>query len=60
MPCVCILHSPKLSRYYIGFTTDFDTRLDFHLNAEEQRKFTHNAKGWTVFLKSNANQKHKL
>ena len=49
MPCVCILHSPKLSHCYIGFTPDFDTRLDFHLNAEEQRKFIHNAKDWTVF-----------
>jgi putative endonuclease len=51
MPCVYILHSSKLSRYYIGFTSDFDARLDFHLNSDEQRKFTHNANDWTTFLK---------
>ena len=49
--CVYILHSDKLNRYYIGFTSDFDTRLDFHLNSEDQRKFTYNANDWTTFLK---------
>ena len=49
--CVYILHSTKLNRYYIGFTTNFDTRLDFHLNSDEQRKFTHNANDWTTFIK---------
>ena len=51
MISVYILHSTKLSRYYIGFTTDFDTRLDFHLNDEQLRKFTHNANDWILFLK---------
>jgi putative endonuclease len=49
--CVYILHSDKLNRYYIGFTSDFDTRLDFLLNSEDQRKFTYNANDWTTFLK---------
>jgi len=49
--CVYILHSIKLNRYYIGFTSDFDTRLDFHLNSDVQRKFTHKANDWTTFLK---------
>ena len=49
--CVYILHSDKLNRYYIGFTSDFDTRLDFHINSEDQRKFTYNANDWTTFLK---------
>jgi putative endonuclease len=49
--CVYILHSNKLNRYYIGYTADFETRLDFHLNSKEQRKFTHNANDWTSFLK---------
>ncbi|PWA11414.1 GIY-YIG nuclease family protein [Flavobacterium laiguense] len=30
MNCVYILHSAKLSRFYIGYTSDFDTRLEFH------------------------------
>jgi putative endonuclease len=51
MSCVYILHSIKLNRYYICFTSDFDTRLDFHLHSGEQRKFTHNANDWTTFLK---------
>lgn len=51
MLCVYILHSAYLNRYYIGFTTNFETRLDFHLDSVEYRKFTHNANDWTTFLK---------
>ena len=50
MSCVYILHSTKLNKFYIGFTTDFETRLNFHLNSDEQRKFTHNGKDWITFL----------
>lgn len=50
MFCVYILHSSKLNRYYIGYTANFEQRLDFHLNSEEQRKFTHNANDWISFL----------
>ena len=50
MNTVYILFSEKLTRYYIGFTSNFDLRLDFHLNSNEQRKFTHNANDWITFL----------
>ncbi|WP_225318042.1 GIY-YIG nuclease family protein [Flavobacterium luteum] len=43
-------HSTKLGRFYIGFTSDFDKRFDFHLNSDEKRKFTHNANDWITFL----------
>lgn len=50
MNIVYILHSLKLNRYYIGYTSDFDLRLEFHKNADK-RKFTYNADDWTLFLK---------
>ncbi|PBJ11475.1 GIY-YIG nuclease family protein [Flavobacterium sp. ACN6] len=46
---VYILHSKKLNRYYIGYTSDFDVRLEFHKNSPSN-KFTANAKDWTLFL----------
>ena len=48
--CVYILYSEKLNRYYIGYTTNFDKRLEFHKNAE-LNKFTANAQDWELFLK---------
>ena len=50
MDCVYILYSDKLNRFYIGYTSDFETRLEFHKNAE-LHKFTANADDWKVFLK---------
>lgn len=50
MNIVYILHSDKLNRFYIGFTSDFDTRIEFHKNAESH-KFTANANDWQLFLK---------
>jgi putative endonuclease len=50
MHFVYILHSSKLNRFYIGFTSDFDTRMEFHKNAESH-KFTANAEDWELFLK---------
>jgi putative endonuclease len=50
MNCVYILYSAKLNRFYIGFTSDFDTRLEFHKNAESH-KFTTNADDWELFFK---------
>ncbi|SHG00095.1 GIY-YIG nuclease family protein [Flavobacterium defluvii] len=50
MHLVYILHSFKLNRFYIGFTSDFDTRMEFHKNAESH-KFTANAEDWVLFLK---------
>jgi putative endonuclease len=49
MNLVYILHSTK--SFYIGYTSDFDVRLDYHLNSNESRKFTHNASDWITFLK---------
>ena len=49
MDCVYILHSNKLNRYYIGYTADFETRLEFHKNAASE-KFTAKADDWDVFL----------
>lgn len=46
---VYILHSKNLNRYYIGATSDFDTRLKFHYNAPPN-KFTSNADDWLLFL----------
>ena len=51
MNTVYILHSSTLNRYYIGFTTDFELRLDFHLNSDDVLKFTYKAKDWILFLK---------
>ena len=50
MICVYILHSIKLDRFYIGFTTNLEQRLVFHQNAEAH-KYTHKADDWTLFLK---------
>jgi putative endonuclease len=46
---VYILHSKKMNRYYIGFTTNLDVRLGFHENAES-RKFTSKASDWIVYF----------
>ena len=50
MNCVYILHSIKLNRFYIGYTSDFYARIEFHKNAESH-KFTANAEDWVLFLK---------
>jgi putative endonuclease len=59
MNCVYILYSAKLNRFYIGFTSDFDTRLEFHKNAESH-KFTAKAEDWELFLRIHAKIKHKV
>ena len=53
---VYILHSKKLNRYYIGYTSNFDLRLEFHKNAPSN-KFTANADDWTLFFNLNCNHK---
>lgn len=50
MHIVYILHSQKLNRFYIGYTTNLDLRLDFHLNDSQARKFTYKANDWTLFF----------
>ncbi len=49
MPLVYILFSENLNKFYIGFTTNLEERLQFHQTAET-RKFTYNATDWIVFL----------
>ena len=56
MDCVYILHSVKLNRFYIGYTSNLETRLDFYKKAANH-KFTSNANDWTVFLKINCESK---
>ncbi|MBS7255079.1 GIY-YIG nuclease family protein [Flavobacterium branchiicola] len=46
---VYILHSQKLNRYYIGYTSNFDVRLEFHRNSPPN-KFTANANDWVLFF----------
>ena len=57
MIIVYILFSKKLNRFYIGFTEDFDKRLDFHFDKIQARKFTYNADDWEVYLKINCTSK---
>ena len=47
MHYVYILQSEKLNRYYIGYTANITTRLEFHENSEA-RKFTYNADDWEL------------
>lgn len=35
---VYISHSKKLDRFYIGYTEDFEKRLDFHLDISKEEK----------------------
>jgi len=54
---VYILYSKKLNRYYIGFTEDFEQRLDFHRDKAQSRKFTYNADDWEIYLKIDCSSK---
>ncbi|MGV3629596.1 MAG: GIY-YIG nuclease family protein, partial [Bacteroidota bacterium] len=38
----------KLNRFYTGFTSDLNIRLQFH-KISENHKFTHNASDWELF-----------
>ena len=53
---VYILFSEKLNRYYIGYTSDLRTRMEFHNNSENH-KFTHNASDWKIFFEINCENK---
>ena len=46
---VYILQSEKINRFYIGYTSNLDLRMQFHENAES-RKYTYNADDWTLFF----------
>ena len=53
---VYILHSQKLNRFYIGFTSNLEQRLVFHKNPEN-RKFTYNVSDWILFFTIDCNSK---
>ena len=48
---VYIIFSQKLKKFYVGMTSNFDVRLEFHLHDTQQRKFTHNADDWILYHK---------
>ncbi len=54
--CCYILHSEKLSKYYVGYSSDLDIRLEFHKNSEP-RKFTYKAKDWKLYYKIDCKSK---
>ncbi|WP_179009630.1 GIY-YIG nuclease family protein [Winogradskyella forsetii] len=54
--CCYILYSEKLSRYYVGYSSDLDVRLVFHENSES-RKYTYNAKDRELFYKIDCKSK---
>lgn len=51
MNLVYILHSVKLDRFYIGYTSNLDLRMEFHLNSIDTSKLTYNTTDWTLFVK---------
>ena len=55
---VYILFSKKLNRFYIGYTSDLETRMEFHRNSETS-KFTHNASDWEIFFEIDCENKNQ-
>ena len=53
---VYILHSQKLKKFYIGYTSNLLKRLDFHKIADA-RKFTYNSDDWIVVFTINCSSK---
>ncbi len=56
MHLVYILHSQKLDRFYIGYSSNFEERIEFHKNAPAH-KFTAKADDWTLFHSIHCNSK---
>ena len=54
--CSYILHSLKLNRYYVGYTSNLKERLIFHENSES-RKFTSKADDWEHYFTIDCNSK---
>jgi putative endonuclease len=59
MHIVYILHSQKLNRFYIGYSSNFEQRFEFHLNDTQTRKFTHKASDWQLYLKIECTSKYQ-
>src|SRR5690554_6195497 len=54
--CVYILYSEAINRFYIGYSANFDMRMEFH-QFPESRKFTAKAQDWRFFLKFDCDSK---
>ena len=50
MDYVYILFSEKIDRFYIGYTSNLDERLQFHKDPDPN-KYTYNADDWVLFYK---------
>jgi putative endonuclease len=48
-PVVYILHSEKLDKFYIGYSLNFEQRLEIH-NSEQNTKWTKRGRPWIPFL----------
>ena len=59
MYTVYILFSEKLNRFYVGYASDLELRLDFHSNDEQTRKFTYKADDWKLFFKIECTSKQQ-
>ena len=59
MYIVYILYSQDLDRYYIGFTSNLEVRMNFHFNDTQVRKYTKKANDWEEFLKMECETKRQ-
>ena len=50
-PCVYIIYSKKLDKYYIGETSDLEKRLEEHKINFYEKSYTSKAKDWILFFK---------
>jgi putative endonuclease len=51
MPCCYILYSQKLTRFYVGVSTNLEERLKKHNNhTYGAHRFTAKASDWEIFL----------
>ncbi len=48
---VYILHSALLNRFYIGYASNIEQRLEIHLSPTEDRKFTAKTKDCQIYYK---------
>ncbi|MET2983944.1 GIY-YIG nuclease family protein [Aureibaculum conchae] len=50
-PCVYIIYSIQLDKFYIGETSDLNKRLEEHKNKFYENSYTSKASDWKLFLK---------
>jgi len=56
---VYILYSKKIEKNYIGFTENFNQRLNFHLNDSQARKFTYKSDDWVLIYELKCSSKQQ-